>query len=161
MPDSSALRISPASSAHDVEAIALLFRRYAAALDVDLAYQDFDAELASLPGRYAPPSGALLLARDGGGAAIGCAALRPLAEDGVCEMKRLYVMREGRGRGLGRALAMEIIRRARAIGYRELRLDTLPTMTGAIALYKELGFKPTDCYYSGAAEGSLFFSLAL
>lgn len=161
MPDESAFTICSAASPGDVADAAALFRRYAAALDVDLAYQDFETELASLPGKYAPPAGALLLARRRDGTAAGCAALRPLGEDGVCEMKRLFVSPEGRGLGLGRCLATEIIATAKSLGYREIRLDTLPSMTGAIALYERLGFNPARPYYEGAVEGTLFFTRLL
>lgn len=152
--------IAPATP-EEMETAAALFRQYAASLDIDLAYQNFDAELAALPGAYAPPRGALLLARKNGRAAEGCVAMRPLGEDGVCEMKRLYVAPEGRGGGLGRALAIAVIETARSSGYRELRLDTLPAMTAAIRLYGALGFVRTHAYYDGAVDGTLFFSRVL
>jgi ribosomal protein S18 acetylase RimI-like enzyme len=129
-------------------------------LPIDLGYQDFDEELASLPGKYAPPSGALLLARNERGVAIGCVALRAFGE-GVCEMKRLYVAPEGRGAGLGRALAEAIIEAARAAGYREMRLDTLASMAGAQALYRALGFVEIARYYDTPIEGTVFMSLKL
>lgn len=128
-------RILPASGADDMQMLADLFRGYAASLPVDLDYQDFGDELAALPGKYAPPKGVLLLARDAEGAALGCVGLRALAE-GVCEMKRLYLLPAARGLGLGRVLADAIVAEARRLGYRELRLDTLPTMTRAIAMYE-------------------------
>lgn len=144
----------------DLPAITQLFRAYAASLPIDLAYQGFEEELASLPGKYAPPRGALLIARDAEGAALGCAAMRPLDED-VCEMKRLYVAPEGRGAGLGRALAEAIIEAARGADYREMRLDTLASMTGAQALYRALGFVEIGPYYDTPVEGTVFMSLAL
>jgi len=153
--------IVPVRSGENLAAAATLFRAYAGALDVDLAYQDFAAELAALPGKYAPPKGALLLARKADGAAAGCVALRPLAEDGICEMKRLYIAPEGRGAGLGRRLVEAIVAEARRIGYREMRLDTLPTMTEAIALYRSLGFEPTPAYYDCPIAGTLFLRLRL
>jgi len=151
------MRAGPA----DLDAARLLFRQYAASLDVDLSYQNFAAELAALPGAYGPPQGALLIARNRQGDAIGCVALRPLGGDRVCEMKRLYVTPEGRGEGLGRALALAVIATARAVGYREIRLDTLPSMTGAIGLYASLGFAPSPAYYDSAIDGTLFFSKTL
>jgi putative acetyltransferase len=144
----------------DLPAIRELFRAYAASLPIDLGYQGFDGELASLPGKYAPPAGALLIARDANDAAVGCVAVRPL-EDGVCEMKRLYVAPEGRGSGLGRALAEAIIEAARAAGYREMRLDTLASMTGAQALYRSLGFVEIAPYYDTPIEGTVFMGLRL
>ncbi|WP_293902173.1 GNAT family N-acetyltransferase [Phenylobacterium sp.] len=147
-------------SAADLAAVARLFESYAAALDVDLAYQGFDAELAGLPGAYAPPGGELLLARNARGEALGCVALRPLAP-GVCEMKRLYVAPGGRGTGLGRALVQAMVRAAATLSYRELRLDTLPTMAEAIALYRTMGFVPTAPYYDTAPDGTIFLARAL
>ncbi|HWT10978.1 MAG TPA: GNAT family N-acetyltransferase [Roseomonas sp.] len=154
-----AFRIA-AAAPDDVAAIAGLFRAYAASLPVDLGYQDFEAELAALPGKYAPPAGALLIARDAAGAPLGCVALRPMA-DGCCEMKRLYVAPAGRGLGLGRALAEAICAEARCLGYREIRLDTLPTMTEAQALYARLGFVPTAPYYDTPVAGTRFLARAL
>ncbi len=144
----------------DLPAITQLFRAYAASLPVDLGYQGFEEELASLPGKYAPPRGALLIARDADSAALGCVAMRPLDED-VCEMKRLYVAPEGRGAGLGRALAEAIIETARAAGYREMRLDTLASMAGAQALYRALGFVEIAPYYDTPIEGTMFMGLKL
>ena len=149
-----------AAEAHDIADIAALFRAYEAHIGVDLSYQGFADELATLPGRYAPPQGQLLIARNGSGAAIGCVALRPMDADGCCEMKRLFVSPQGRGLGLGRALAEAVAREATTLGYAELRLDTLPTMHEAIALYQKLGFVPIAPYYA-AREGTLFMALSL
>lgn len=151
---------NPANITTDLPAIIQLFRAYAASLPIDLGYQGFEEELASLPGKYAPPHGALLIARDAEGAALGCVAMRPL-DDGVCEMKRLYVAPEGRGAGLGRALAEAIIEAARAAGYREMRLDTLASMAGAQALYRALGFVEIEPYYDTPIEGTVFMGLRL
>lgn len=139
----------------DLTAIAGLFRNYANSLDIDLCFQDFEAELAGLPGKYAPPEGELFLARDAAGLPIGCAAFRQLAQ-GVAEMKRLYVAPEGRGQGLGRFLAEAVIEAAATAGCQEICLDTLPTMRPAIALYRSLGFEETPAYYKTPIEGTVF-----
>lgn len=153
--------INPVRSPEDLAATMALFEAYAASLGINLSYQNFVEEMAAMPGKYAPPKGELLLARDRRGAAIGCVGLRPLADDGVCEMKRLYVAPEGRGLGLGKALAETIVREARRIGYREMRLDTLPSLVAAIALYERMGFAAIPAYYDTPIAGTLFFSLPL
>lgn len=153
--------IGPARGARDLEAVASLFVEYAASLEIDLAYQSFGDELASLPGRYAPPQGALLLAGAPDGEPIGCVGLRPLASEGACEMKRLYVAPAGRGTGLGRALAEAIVAEARRIGYREMLLDTLPSMAAALGLYRSLGFRPAAPYYATPVPGTIFLHLCL
>lgn len=153
-------RIDAAAMPDDLLAVTQLFQGYAASLPVDLAYQDFAAELAALPGKYAEPKGALLLARDHAGAPLGCIALRPLDEE-VCEMKRLFLVPEARGMGLGRALAEAVIVAGRERGYRELRLDTLPSMASAIALYQGLGFERIEPYYAPTPPGTVFMALAL
>lgn len=148
------------AQARDMAEIADLFRAYEAHIGVDLSYQGFADELATLPGKYAPPSGQLLIARNAAGTAIGCVALRPIDAPRCCEMKRLFVSPQGRGLGLGRALAEAVIAQATTLGYGELRLDTLPTMHEAIALYRKLGFVPIAPYYA-AREGTLFMALSL
>lgn len=153
--------IAPVRSADDLAAVAALFQAYEASLDVDLGYQDFAAELAALPGKYAPPAGALLLARDADGQPLGCVALRPMTEPGRCEMKRLYVAPAGRGAGLGRSLMRAIIDAAKAIGYRELWLDTLPGMAEAQGLYRAAGFEPAEPYYDTPVAGTVFLRLML
>jgi ribosomal protein S18 acetylase RimI-like enzyme len=153
--------ILPAQVPADLPALSQLFRAYAASLPIDLGYQGFDGELAALPGKYAPPSGALLIARDASGEALGCVAMRPLETPGICEMKRLYVAPEGRGRGLGKALALAIIDAARAAGHSDMLLDTLPTMHDAQALYRALGFREIAPYYDTPIEGTVFMSLPL
>lgn len=153
--------IAHAGSQDDLRAVAALFKAYAASLDVDLAYQDFASELAGLPGKYVPPDGTLLLARNPDGLPMGCAALRRIDPDGCCEMKRLYVRPEGRGGGLGEALARAIISEATTMGYREMRLDTLPSMAAAQGLYGRLGFEIIPPYYDTAVAGTLFMRLAL
>jgi GNAT superfamily N-acetyltransferase len=154
-------QIAPAHTAADLGAVARLFEAYAASLEVDLAYQDFATELATLPGKYAPPGGALLLARRNDGAPLGCIALRPMLPDGCCEMKRLFVSPEARGLGLGRALIAALIIEARRIGYREMRLDTLPSMAAAMALYEGLGFVDIAPYYDTPVAGTRFLAKSL
>src|SRR3954462_12894983 len=149
-----------AAEARDIDEIADLFRAYETHIGVDLSYQGFADELATLPGKYAPPRGQLLIARNADGVAIGCVALRPIDAPGCCEMKRLFVSAKGRGLGLGRALAEAVIAEAKKLGYADLRLDTLPSMHEAIALYRKLGFAPTAPYYA-AREGTLFMALSL
>lgn len=144
-----------AESDADIAVVASLFRAYAASLDVDLAYQDFEAELAGLPGHYAARRGLLLLASDIDGVPLGCVACRPLDED-VCEMKRLFVVPAGRGRGLGRLLVRRLLADVQALGYREMRLDTLASMTAAQALYRAEGFEPTPPYYDTPVPGTMF-----
>lgn len=154
-------RISPVRSAADLEATARLFGAYAASLAIDLSYQGFAAELATLPGRYAAPAGELLLARDLHGEPLGCVGLRPMEPQGCCEMKRLYVAPRGRGLGLGRALVDAVVGEAARIGYREMRLDTLPSMAGAIALYGKAGFRPIEPYYDTPVAGTIFLARPL
>jgi ribosomal protein S18 acetylase RimI-like enzyme len=160
MPETS-FRIIRVRTAADLEATVALFHAYAGSLGVDLAYQDFSSEVAAMPGKYGPPRGELLLARDDGGTPLGCVALRPIEPDGCCEMKRLYVSPEGRGRGLGRALADAVMREAVRIGYREIRLDTLPTMAEAQSLYRKLGFVPIAPYYETPIVGTVFMAKVL
>ncbi len=154
-------KIEAVRSPEDLKATMALFDAYAASLGINLSYQNFVAEMADMPGKYAPPQGELLLARDKDGAAIGCVGLRPLADEGCCEMKRLYVAPPGRGLGLGKALAEAIVGDARRIGYREMRLDTLPSLTAAIALYARMGFVKIPAYYDTPIKGTIFLSLRL
>ena len=153
-----AYRSFPATNTVDFDPVASLFREYARELGVDLTFQGFDDEVANLPGDYGSPNGALLLARAASGDALGCVALRPLAEAGTCEMKRLYVRPAGRGLGVGRALASAIITVGVERGYWRMRLDSLSTLRAAIELYRSLGFAPTEAYYETPLAGTLFMA---
>jgi ribosomal protein S18 acetylase RimI-like enzyme len=135
------------------------FLEYADALGVDLSYQDFDRELAELPGDYARPAGRLLAARLGD-ETVGCVALRLLG-GGACEMKRLFVRPGHRGLGAGRALAEAAIAAAREAGYTSMRLDTLPQMQAAQAMYETLGFREIEPYYPSPVPGTRFLELDL
>lgn len=136
-----------------------LFEEYAGALGIDLEFQGFREESATLPGAYAPPGGRLLVARVNQ-TAVGCVAVRPL-EPGICEMKRLYVRPGYRGSGIGRGLVEAVVREARAAGYRSMRLDTLETMARARSLYRALGFRPTAPYRHNPLPGAEFLELDL
>ncbi len=152
-------RIIHATEPAQVAIARTLFQEYADGLGVDLCFQGFAEELAGMPGAYSPPAGRLLVAVDGD-EALGCVGLRPL-DDGVCEMKRLYTRPAARGRGLGRALAERVIAEARAIGYARMRLDTLPTMLAARAMYRQLGFREIAAYRANPVEGTLYLELGL
>ena len=167
--------IRHASTAHDIELARRLFVEYAQWLKVDLCFQGFDQELATLPGSYAHPRGRLLLA-GAPGEAFACIALRPLEsptqsgsdtrssgrEDSrVAEVKRLYVQPAHRGEGWGKRLACELLDEARAIGYRELKLDTLGWMSEARALYAQLGFRECAPYYHNPLPGVVYMALSL
>jgi ribosomal protein S18 acetylase RimI-like enzyme len=141
-----------------VPAVRALFEEYADSLGVDLGFQDFERELAELPGEYAPPAGRLLLALAPQPA--GCVGLRPF-EPGICEMKRLYVRPAHRGSGLGRQLAEAIVAAGRDAGYERMRLDTLPTMAAARTLYRALGFVETEAYRPNPIHGTTYFELDL
>jgi len=154
-----AFSIAEAAGEADIAACRELFREYQRSLGIDLAYQDFEHELATLPGKYAPPRGRLLLARRGE-EPLGCAAFRPLGA-GDCEMKRLYVRPAARGTGLGRALAVRLVAIARTQGYARMRLDTLPAMGAAQGLYERLGFRDTPAYYDSPVAGTRFMALDL
>lgn len=140
----------------DMREARALFLEYASSLGVDLSFQNFAEELASLPGDYDP----ILLAR-WNAALAGCVAMHPSAGDHVCEMKRLYVRPEFRKHHIGRALALRIIDEARARGYRAMRLDTLPMMQGAMRLYESLGFVDIEPYRYNPIAGTRFLELAL
>jgi ribosomal protein S18 acetylase RimI-like enzyme len=141
-----AVEITVAEGAAAIATLRGLFREYQAQLGVDLCFQGFEAELAALPGDYAPP--------------LGCVAMRPL-DATTCEMKRLYVRDAARGLGLGRRLAERLIAEARALGYRRMVLDTLPSMAAAQGLYRSLGFAPIAPYTFNPVEGSRYLGLDL
>jgi len=147
--------VAAAQGPEDLAHIRDLFLEYARSLDFSLCFQGFDEELAALPGKYAPPEGALLLARVDG-AVAGAVGLRPLG-DGTCEMKRLYVRPEFRGTGAGRRLAERIVAIGGECGYRAMRLDTLASMEAARALYGSLGFREIPAYYDNPLCGALYF----
>jgi putative acetyltransferase len=154
------IEFAQAESAAQVVEARKLFVEYSERLGLDLCFQNFEKELAGLPGAYAPPEGRLLLASRRGELA-GCVGLRNLG-DGACEMKRLYVRPEFRGKGIGRALAVKIIEEARAAGYARMCLDTLPAqMESAVHVYRSLGFSEIGPYYHNPVEGATFMELTL
>jgi ribosomal protein S18 acetylase RimI-like enzyme len=157
--ETATVTITPATTPQDIEEIRALFVEYAQSLGVNLTFQGFDDELAGLPGAYAPPDGRLLLARTGE-TVIGGVALRPFAP-GICEMKRLYVRPAHRALKAGRQLAESVIAEARAIGYRAMRLDTLPGMEAAQSLYAALGFRDIPPYYENPIAGTRYCELDL
>ena len=136
-----------------------LFEEYAASLDIDLCFQNFDLELETLPGAYAPPGGAIVVAYAGGEPA-GCEALRRI-DEAVCEMKRLYVKPAHRGKGIGRALAEAIVESARVLGYSSMKLDTLESMTEANSLYLSIGFRKCSPYCYNPCEHPVYMELPL
>ena len=152
--------VSPARTAIELTSAAALFRAYARTLPVDLAPQGFSEELKSLPGVYAPPAGELLLAKRGDHV-LGAIALKPLAPPHVAEIKRLFVRPQARKIGVGKALVAAILKIALERGYREVKLDTLPEMGGAIALYQSFGFAPIAPYGSHPYPGLVTLGLAL
>jgi len=153
------MRIVHAISLEKMSVVWALFAEHAASLGLDLSFRNFEGELVDLPGSYAPPDGRLLLGVADGRAG-GCVALRR-PEEGVCEMKRLCVRPGHRGTGIGRALAEAIIAEARKLGYNRMRLDALPTMGDAIALYRALGLTPIAPYRHNPVEGAISLELHL
>jgi ribosomal protein S18 acetylase RimI-like enzyme len=143
----------------DLPLVREIFREYADSLNIDLGFQDFETELADLPGKYAAPGGMVLLAWNDA-QVIGSVAMRSL-DNTVCEMKRLYVRPAGRGQQWGRRLAEALIRCAKDAGYEKIRLDTLPTMQAAQQLYSSLGFRAIDAYVFNPIAGTQFLELAL
>jgi putative acetyltransferase len=158
------LRITQVLAEPEISQAQRLFREYAMSPGVEPCLEDFERELASLPGSYGPPTGRLLLAlrqgTEGNDLQVGCVALRKL-EDGICEIKRLYVRHDFRGEGAGRALVEAVIEQARTMGYRKMRLDTLPNMLEAQKLYKDLGFREIPAYLKNPTPNALCFERAL
>jgi len=152
--------IRPAETEADVAAARMLFREYVDELDFDLDFQDFEAEMAALPDPYAHPHGCILLA-EGDGTPVGVVALKPLDEDGVCEMKRLYVRPAHRRQGLGRALGEAVLDAARTLGYDVMRLDTVASMTAARGLYRALGFEQRPPYYDNPLDDVVYMERRL
>jgi len=155
----STLRVLSESDTTELEHVRQFFRNYAGWLGVDLGFQNFDLEMASLPGAYSGPAGRLFYAEVGGKPA-GCVGIRKFSE-GVCEMKRLYVEPDSRGHGVGRELALAAIHAARELGYQRMMIDTQPAMRIAVKLYRELGFQEAPAYYPTPVEGTIFLSLDL
>ena len=153
------IRIIHATTKDHYQAARELFIRYADSLGFDLEFQGFSRELAELPGEYASPGGCILLAEATAGYA-GCVALRPL-QGNICEMKRLYVLPEYQGGGIGRALALSVIGEARTKGYQKMRLDTVESMNAAQRLYFSLGFETIDAYCYNPLENPSFMELEL
>ena len=153
------IKLISAESNEHLSIIRELFLEYATSLGFSLCFQDFDKELAGLPGEYSLPDGRLLLALDDTNA-IGCVALRKL-DEGICEMKRLYVKSSIRGKGLGKKLVNAISEEAVKIGYTKMRLDTVPKMKEAISLYRSIGFNEIKPYRENPIEGALYMELDL
>ncbi|MBK9163332.1 MAG: GNAT family N-acetyltransferase [Acidobacteria bacterium] len=154
------MTIRQAATAEDIEVLRELFREYEVWLGLSLCFQGFEEELATLPGKYAPPEGRLYLASVGEQPA-GCIALRSLGK-GVCEMKRLYLRDSARGLGLGRRLIEQVIADARELGYRKMRLDTYPPKMGkAVSLYESHGFRQINAYYDNPHPDTLYMELDL
>ena len=156
------MHIIHARSSEEIDTVRKLFREYESFLGVDLDFQDFESELESLPGKYAPPDGALLLAMEGKHV-VGCGALRRfgLIKNNTCEMKRLFVLPAFRGLGKGRQLALRLVEEAVRLGYSTMLLDTLERLTAAIALYKSIGFVRTKPYYENPLPGVVYWKLDL
>jgi len=152
-------KIFPAQTDEDYEITKKLLVEYADSLGFHLSFQNFEEELANLPGNYVSPAGCLLLAVNKE-QPVGCVGLRKLS-DGVCEMKRLYVREQFRGLGIGRALVEAVIDQARKIGYNYMRLDTVPSMEVASALYVSVGFKKSGAYRYNPIEDAVFMELRL
>jgi putative acetyltransferase len=152
-------RIIQVETPGEIEIIRALFREYAGSLAEGFCFKGFEAELAALPGEYAPPTGRLYLAYVKEETA-GCVGLRKIGE-GICEMKRLYVRPLFRGNGIGRKLVLQLVEEGRELGYSKMRLDTMPYLERAIELYRAMGFKPIDNYRPDPVPGAVCFELNL
>ena len=161
MPGASNVSIVQAGFPADGDVVRSLFTEYVDSLGIDLSFQDVAAELAGLPGKYASPQGAVWLARDAGGNALGCVALRPSAPPGTGEIKRLYVRPEARGQALGQRLAEAVVGFARQASYTRLVLDTLASMQPALRVYRALGFRPVPAYYANPLPDTVYMALEL
>ena len=153
------IELVEAKTEQDFSAARELFKEYADSLGIDLAFQDYEEELVRLETIYMPPTGSLLLAKYYG-SFVGCVGLRKLG-DLTCEMKRLYVKPEVRRKRLGKALCERIIYKAKELGYERMRLDTLPSMTSALAMYKQFGFQEIEPYYDNPIPGTVYLELSL
>ena len=158
--DSREVRIRKAVSASDIADMRGLFIEYQRWLGQDLTFQNFSAELATLPGDYAPPLGSMLLARHVDGTAAAGVAMKPLSA-GICEMKRLFVRRPWRGTGLGRTLAEAVVNAGHNAGYGLMRLDTLSKLSAATELYRSLGFREIAPYYENPLDGVVYMEKVL
>ncbi|MFP4227265.1 MAG: GNAT family N-acetyltransferase [Salinivenus sp.] len=156
----SRISIRRANTSADVESARRLFRAYIEGLDFDLDFQNVETELQALPGPYAAPDGAILLA-EVEGRDVGVVAVQPLDADGVCEMKRLYVCPDARGRGVGRAIGEALLNVARDLGYDTMRLDTVASMKPARALYRSLGFEERSAYYHNPLDNVVYMERSL
>ena len=156
-----AFTLKRARTHHEYEEVGSLYREYARWLAIDANFPNLDAEIANLPGPYAPPFGELILAVDTSSQVLGSVSVRPLEPPTSCEMKRLYVRPQSRAKGVGRALADAAVRFARAAGYELVFLDTLPSMERAIVIYRTLGFEETSSYYPSPGPGALYFKNTL
>ena len=159
MEDTAAPRIVVEPEYRNLDEVRRLFMEYAASLDIDLAFQNFDDELGHLPGKYAPPKGGIYLAKSGGRTA-GCVALRPFDET-RCEMKRLFVRKDFRGQGIGFLLARKTLEEAAAMGYAAMLLDTLESMPEAVALYEKMGFSRIPAYCHNPQPDAVFMEKVL
>lgn len=154
------MKLKEATTPLDYQIGADLFKEYAAFIDVDLQFQNFDEELRHIQQNYSRPKGALFIAYNDLGSPMGCYAIRPF-EDSICELKRMYVKPEFQGKGLGSKLLHNAVFTAQELGYQKMRLDTLPSMKHAIALYSKFGFYPIDPYRFNPIEGSIFMEINL
>ncbi len=153
--------VKPARNEVEFKELGALYREYAGWLRIDANFPHLEDEIVGFPGEYAPPTGELLLALDRSLGAIGCVAVRPLQDSESCEMKRLYVRRTSRSRGVGHALAEAAVSFAVSAGYCHMLLDTLPSMRAAVAIYRSLGFEETTPYFLSPGPGALYLHKVL